>query len=81
MQSNDVGKKIRIHKVFEPASVVLNATLSIFAMIHVLTTIILKRATTKNHVAKHFFWHENPHSIVMSYIQKISLLFCFHSHE
>ena len=52
---NIKAEKIRIHKVFETASVVLNATLSIFAMIHVLTTIILKRATTKNHVAKHFF--------------------------
>ena len=60
--------KIRIHEVFETAYVVLNATSSIFAMTHVLSIIICK-SNKENHVVEQFV-HENPHSIVISYIQK-----------
>ena len=47
-------KGIRIHEVFETASVVLYATLSILAMTHVVSTIIFEKQQSKS-CSKSFF--------------------------
>ena len=47
-------KVIRIHEVFETASVILYATLSILAMTHVVSTIIFEKQQSKS-CSKSFF--------------------------